>query len=128
MNMVDPVGHIYRRAGGDEPYFRLVEAFYAGVEKDPVLRPMYPADLTEAKKHLALFLIQRTGGPANYEGLRGHPRLRGRHMPFAIGLIERNAWMHYMTEALAQVPEFAEDRDVLLEFFGEVATFLINQQ
>lgn len=128
MNMVDPVGNIYSRVGSDEPYFRLVDAFYAGVETDPVLRPMYPKDLTDAKKHLALFLIQRTGGPQSYDSLRGHPRLRGRHMPFVIGLIERNAWMHYMGEALTKVPEFDADRPALEEFFAEVATFLINRQ
>ncbi len=117
---------IYEDIGGDEPYFRLVDEFYKGVENDPKLRPLYPADLTEPKKHLALFLIQRTGGPMTYSMERGHPRMRQRHMPFRIGTTERDAWMKHMTHALSVVPEFAPFVEALTLFFGEFATFLIN--
>ncbi len=118
---------IYDSVGGDEPYFHLVEEFYSGVEADPILRPLYPADLTDSKKHLALFLIQRTGGHMTYSMERGHPRMRARHMPFAIGWRERDAWIEQMTKALNTVPEFAPHKDPLLLFFQEFATFLINQ-
>ncbi|HEU4751706.1 MAG TPA: globin, partial [Armatimonadota bacterium] len=80
---------IYELAGGDAPFARLVEAFYAGVENDPVLRPMYPEDLSDARERLFLFLTQFFGGPRRYEEQRGHPRLRMRHFPFAIGQAER---------------------------------------
>jgi hemoglobin len=123
----DPVGDIYSAIGAEQPFYMLVEEFYKGVETDQVLRPLYPPDLSDAKKHLAMFLIQRTGGKQTYSELRGHPRMRGRHMPFAIGFIERNAWLHHMSNALNAVPEFANHKGALNEFFESFATFLINQ-
>lgn len=127
MQEPDPIGNIYAAIAKSEPYYRLVEAFYRGVESDDVLRRWYPEDLTQSKEHLALFLIQRTGGPQTYSELRGHPRMRGRHMPFKIGFIERNAWLHHMHNALEAVPEFASSKTVLYEFLEGFATFLINQ-
>jgi hemoglobin len=127
MQEPDAVGQVYKQIGADEPFFRLVDAFYAGVEKDELLRPMYPEDLSDAKKHLALFLIQRTGGAPTYSEQRGHPRMRARHMPFKIGLFERNAWMHHMDNALDTTPEFKAHRDVLHEFFDGFSMFMINQ-
>lgn len=125
--MHDPLLSIHRAVGSDEPYYRLVGEFYKGAETDQLLRPLYPDDLSEPKKHLALFLIQRTGGSMTYSKERGHPRMRMRHMPFRIGLAERNAWMAHMTHALDQVAEFAAHRQVLIEFFADFSTFLINQ-
>lgn len=125
--MNDPLGQIYATIGAEEPYHRLVDYFYKGVESDPVLRPLYPEDLTDAKRHLALFLIQRTGGAGTYSLERGHPRMRARHLPFKIGMIERNAWVHNMSQALDQVSEFAPHRELLDHFFADFATFMINQ-
>jgi hemoglobin len=125
---VDPVGKVYGAVGSEEPFYRLVELFYKGVESDPVLRPMYPEDLTDAKRKLSLFLIQRTGGAGTYSEERGHPRMRGRHMPFRITTLERNAWMHYMMSALDAVPEFTPHRDTMHEFFSEFSTFMINTE
>ena len=122
----DPVALIFKEVG-EEPFYKLVDEFYAGVENDFVLRPLYPEDLTLPKQHLALFLIQRTGGPTSYSDQRGHPRMRARHMPFPIGVIEKNAWMHNMTVALDKVPELEEHKEVLTEFFETFATFLINK-
>jgi hemoglobin len=123
----DAVAQVYKQVGGEEPFYRLVDAFYSGVEQDELLRPLYPEDLSDAKRHLALFLIQRCGGPGTYTAERGHPRMRQRHMPFKIGLFERNAWMHHMDAALAATPEFAEPRAVLHEFFDGFSMFMINQ-
>ena len=125
--MTDPVSVIYKKIGSDEPFYKLVEAFYAGVDKDPILRPLYPADLEMPKKHLALFLIQRFGGAQTYSEERGHPRMRSRHMPFKIGIIEKNAWMINMNAALDIVPEFAPYKSILKEYFEEFASFMINQ-
>ena len=127
MQEQDPIGDIYSVIGGSEPYYRLCEEFYKGVETDEVLRRWYPEDLTLPKEHLALFLIQRTGGPQTYSEQRGHPRMRGRHMPFKIGFIERNAWLHHMNNELDAVPEFASSKAVFYEFLETFATFLINQ-
>ena len=55
--------HLYDQVGGMDTFQRLVDAFYQGVETDPILRPMYPDDLTESREHLALFLAQYFGGP-----------------------------------------------------------------
>jgi hemoglobin len=127
VEIFDPVGAIYKLVGDEKPFFALVDEFYKGVENDLILRPMYPADLTESKQHLALFLIQRTGGRTTYSDERGHPRMRQRHMPFAIGMNERNAWIKNMLAALEKVPELADHKAALTEFFETFATFLINK-
>lgn len=127
LEQVDPIGLIYAQVGGEKPFFRLAEEFYKGVEASPILRPMYPQELTEPKRKLALFLIQRTGGNQTYSEERGHPRMRGRHLPFKIGQSQRDAWMQIMTQALEQVPEFAPHKDLLHEFFEGFSTFMINQ-
>lgn len=118
---------VYEIVGGDAPFQRMVRRFYADVENDPVLRPMYPEDLTESILHLELFLIQYFGGPRTYHELRGHPRMRMRHMPFAIGLAERDAWMRHMRAAVQaeQLPQ--EIEDVLLQYFERTATFMMNR-
>jgi len=127
MQEVDPVSQVYKGVGSDAPFFALVEEFYKRVETDTVLRPLYPEDLGPGKEALALFLIQRTGGRQTYSEQKGHPRMRGRHMPFKIGIIERNAWVHNMSEALDMVPELQAGKKTLKEFFESFATFMINQ-
>lgn len=99
--MLDEIS-LYDAVGG-MPYFEsLVDRFYEGVTADPVLRPLYPeADLTGARRRLSLFLAQYWGGPRTYDAERGHPRLRMRHAPFAIGATERDAWLRHMREAIA---------------------------
>ncbi len=117
---------VYERAGGEEPFLRLVEHFYEQVAHDPVLRPLYPDDLSGSKEHLFLFLVQYFGGPATYNMQRGHPRLRMRHMPFQIGQAERDAWVRHMTTAI-QEAGFPEDtHPILQEYFESAATFLID--
>jgi hemoglobin len=95
-----PVVNLYEALGGQEFFDELVERFYRRVALDVVLRPLYPDDLTDSKRHLALFLGQYWGGPTTYSDERGHPRLRMRHAPFAIGDAERDAWLRDMTAAL----------------------------
>lgn len=124
--MADPVALIYSQVNGAEPFHSLVDEFYSNVEKDPVLRQLYPEDLSEPKRKLALFLIQRMGGPQTYSQERGHPRMRQRHMPFKISLVERDAWLSAMFLALDKVQEFANHKDVLHQYFAEFATFLMN--
>ena len=124
--MEDPTAEIYAQIGDDQPFYELVNVFYSGVESDPVLRPLYPDDLTQAKEHLALFLIQRFGGHTQYQTERGHPRLRMRHLPFQIGAAQSEAWLRHMFQAVDSVPAFAPFRDVLRSYFSESARFLIN--
>ncbi|MDZ4834305.1 MAG: globin [Candidatus Melainabacteria bacterium] len=127
VDIYDPIAVIYKAVGDEKPFFDLVDEFYSGVENDLILRPLYPEDLTDAKQHLALFMIQRTGGRTTYSDERGHPRMRQRHMPFPIGMNERNAWIKNMTAALDKVPEMAPHKKDLTEFFETFATFLINK-
>lgn len=118
---------IYTAAGGAETFDRIVERFYAGVAEDPVLRPLYPPDLAESRRRLSLFLMQYFGGPPAYSAERGHPRLRMRHLPFAIGQRERDAWMRHMRTAVVEEHLSPEIEAVLLDYFERAATFMINQ-
>lgn len=112
--------------GAPEAFAALVDAFYAGVVDDPVLRPMYPENLTESRENLALFLIQYFGGPALYSIKRGHPRLRMRHAPYAVGPAARDAWLRHMDAALETVPAFAPVIQPMRRYFQEAAHFLQN--
>jgi hemoglobin len=94
----------YEAVGGEETFRRLTHLFYQGVAADPELRAVYPSkDLGPAEEHLRLFLIQYWGGPATYNELRGHPRLRMRHRHFVIGEAERDAWLRHMRAALDEI-------------------------
>ena len=96
-----PGESFYAAVGGEETFRRLVSRFYAGVASDPVLRRLYPdEDLSSAEERLRMFLVQYWGGPRTYSEQRGHPRLRMRHAPFAIGERERLAWLAHMREAV----------------------------
>ena len=120
-------GDVYDRIGEDG-FARLVRAFYAQVPGDDILGPMYPTDdLDGAEQRLRDFLVGRFGGPPRYIEQRGHPRLRARQLPFAIDERSRDRWVALMTRALdeAQLPP---DADALLrQFFGAMATFMINR-
>jgi hemoglobin len=95
---------LYEAVGGEPTFRRLVHRFYEEVAADPELRAVYPSqDLGPAEDHLRLFLIQYWGGPATYNELRGHPRLRMRHVHFVIGERERDAWLRHMRTALDEL-------------------------
>jgi hemoglobin len=91
---------LYDQVGGHAFFERLVGNFYAEVEKSDILRPMYPEDLSESKRHFEMFLEQYWGGPKRYSEERGHPRLRMRHAPFRINRDARDAWLAAMSSAL----------------------------
>jgi hemoglobin len=111
--MTTDVLSLYDRAGGTPFFEALVARFYAGVAADPLLRPVYPEpDLAGATHRLTLFLIQYWGGPTTYDEERGHPRLRMRHAPFAIGPGERDRWLAHMRAAVA---DLAPPEDVAAE-------------
>jgi hemoglobin len=117
----------YEAVGGEETFTRLVHRFYQEVAADPVLRPVYPAkDLGPAEEHLRLFLIQYWGGPATYNELRGHPRLRMRHVRFHIGETERDLWLKHMRTALDEL-DLAEALDAQLwDYLVMAANSLVN--
>jgi hemoglobin len=117
----------YEAVGGEDTFRRLVASFYAGVRADPILRPLYPEDeLEAAEERLALFLIQYWGGPTTYGDRRGHPRLRMRHAPFAIGPAERDAWLLHMRTALDELKLPGEQAGPLWEYLHNAAFAMQN--
>jgi hemoglobin len=103
----------YELVGGEETFRRIVDRFYAGVAQDPALRALYPEkDLAAAADRLRMFLVQYWGGPSTYSDQRGHPRLRMRHVPFAVNSAARDAWLRHMRDALDSVdlPPAADER------------------
>ena len=118
---------LYDRVGGRAWFEDLVTRFYDGVAEDPVLRPLYPEDLTGPRERLTVFLVQYWGGPAAYSAARGHPRLRMRHFPFPIGVAERNAWYQLMADSVLAGHVRPDDEADLLGYFANTATFLVNQ-
>jgi hemoglobin len=119
---------LYEAIGGEPAFHRLVHRFYTEVAADPELRRVYPSrGLDAAEEHLRLFLIQYWGGPATYDELRGHPRLRMRHARFAIGPAERDAWLRHMRTALDEL-ELDPGHDAeLWEYLVMAAHSLVNQ-
>jgi len=120
-------GQIYSLVGEDG-FARLIAAFYRRVPQDDILGPLYPpADLEGAEQRLRDFLVGRFGGPPRYMEERGHPRLRIRHAPFAIGGAARDRWVMLMNQALDEVTLPSEVDQTLRSFFDSTATFLKNR-
>src|SRR3954452_8541255 len=119
---------LYDAAGGMPFFERLVGRFYDGVAADPVLRPVYPAaGLAGARHRLTLFLAQYWGGPRTYDAERGHPRLRMRHAPFAIGPVERDAWLRLMHEAIDATKPPPAVADRLRDYIDMAAEAMRNR-
>ena len=120
----------YERVGGEPTFRKLISEFYKGVATDPPLRDLYPeADLGPAEERLRMFMEQYWGGPGTYSEQRGHPRLRMRHVPFRIGLLERDAWLRCMHTAIAAIDSQTIDdahRAALLEYLEMAADAMVN--
>lgn len=123
----------YEAMGGHAFFDDLVAAFYRGVAGDSQLRAMYPEeDLAPAQERLLLFLEQYWGGPTTYSDSRGHPRLRMRHMPFAVTPSMRDAWLQHMLGALDEVGprhELHPQLDgVLRDYLTRAAWSMVNAE
>lgn len=121
----------YDRLGGEAVITRLVDAFYAAMETRPDaagIRALHPSDLHGVKAVLQRYLVEWTGGPARYSAERGHPRLRRKHLPFAIGTAERDAWLACMRNALAATVADEDLRAELLGAFTRTADFIRNDE
>jgi hemoglobin len=123
---IGPRPPAYERWGGAPFFTQLVERFYQGVAGDPLLRPMYPDDLEEPKRHLSLFLMQFWGGPTTYQDERGHPRLRMRHARFEVTPAAAEAWLRHMTAAVDAAGLAPDDRLELLDYLTMAARTLVN--
>jgi hemoglobin len=119
----------YEQIGGEPTFRKLVDAFYAGVAEDPILRPLYPEeDLGPANERFRLFLMQYWGGPTTYSDTRGHPRLRMRHAPFRISSVERDAWLARMRVAVDSIGLDPESEETLWSYLQHAAQFMVNAE
>ena len=127
--MSDPEINVYEAVGGMDFFVSLVDLFYDGVAQDPELLALYPEpeDLSNARHRLTLFLAQYWGGPPTYSEERGHPRLRMRHVPFAIGPQEGDRWLHHMRAAVAALEPSEEVADALERYFAFAAESMRNR-
>jgi len=109
---------LYDAVGGMPFFTALVGGFYERVQADPVLRAVYPdPDLGPARHRLTLFLAQYWGGPDDYDRERGAPRLRMRHIDFAIGPAERDRWLLLMKASLDDLDPAPGVREALSRYF-----------
>ena len=117
---------------GGEPGIRaLVDRFYDVMEVDAdlkLLREVHGASLVQARDKLYWYLCGYFGGPQHYIERFGHPRLRARHLPFSIGIAERDQWLLCMARAMKELeyPEPLMDR--MLEIFFGVADWMRNRE
>ena len=117
----------YEILGGEDAFRRLVHRFYVGVAQDEVLRPLYPEeDLGPAEERLRMFLEQYWGGPRTYSELRGHPRLRMRHAPFAVTPTARDRWLEHMRAAVDELGLAAEAEAMLWSYLYSAAMSMVN--
>lgn len=120
----------YFRIGGEDKVRALVQRFYALMDELPEaygIRKLHGADLQSASEKLFKFLSGWMGGPQLYVEEYGHPMLRMRHFPFAIGDTERDQWMLCMRQALDEVVDDADLRKELSGAFQKVAHHMRNQ-
>lgn len=125
---MDEISTFYAQIG-EAKLRAMVTAFYRRVRTDDLIGTMYPADDWDgAEKRLADFIVYRFGGPQTYIEERGHPRLRGRHMPFSIGVAERDRWLALMSEAMREVAIPEEAAPMIGMFFAQVADMMRNRE
>ncbi len=121
------VDHLYALLGEDK-LTAIVHGFYKRVKTDPILSPMYPqSDFEGAQRRLLGFILFRTGGPDTYIKERGHPRLRMRHMPFAVDQSARDRWVKLMDESIDENHLDPEPASVLKSFLHDTATAMMNR-
>ena len=120
----------FERIGGEPAVRALVDRFYDLMDLEPgyaALRATHGSTLDESRDKLFWFLCGWLGGPDHYQSRFGHPRLRARHMPFAIGIKERDQWVTCMDQAMGEtgVPDALRAR--LRESFMGTADWMRNK-
>jgi hemoglobin len=121
----------YELLGGEAAVRRLVDTFYDQMDEDPDffgIRKLHPASLATSREKLYMFLTGWLGGPPLYTAEFGHPRLRARHLPFAIGEAERDQWMACMAKALEVVGIELSTRERLIASFANTADWMRNRE
>ena len=120
----------YERLGGEKSVRELVDRFYDLMDSRPdtsELRKIHAPDLSDARNKLFMFLSGWLGGPSLYIEKFGHPRLRQRHMPFAIGELERDQWMLCIEQAMQDMNIEMTLKKELYAAFYKTADFMQNQ-
>src|SRR3954463_6746642 len=118
---------LYQAIGGTAACRKLAAAFYARVDRDPVLRPLFPGkNLRCAIEAFAAFLVQFLGGPAADSEDRWWLSLRESHQRFKIGAKERAAWMKLMVKALDDAGIEQPAQAALREFFEKSSAYVVN--
>ena len=115
--------------GGEEKIKAMVERFYDLMDLEPAyadLRRAHGSELAKARQHLFWFLCGWMGGPQYFTDRFGHPRLRARHMPFSIGIKERDQWVACMDQAMGEVGVDEALRARLRESFFQTADWMRN--
>lgn len=121
----------YELLGGEAVVRRLVDTFYDQMDEDPDffgIRKLHPASLAASRDKLFMFLTGWLGGPPLYTSEFGHPRLRARHLPYAIGEAERDQWMACMAKALKVVGIELSMRERLIASFANTADWMRNRE
>jgi hemoglobin len=121
----------YELIGGDTKVRTLIDRFYDLMDSAPeyyVIRKLHPANLSGSRDKLYMFLSGWLGGPQLYTDKHGHPMLRARHLPFAIGTAERDAWMTCMQQAMDGVITDEKLRAWLLEQLYKTADWMRNRE
>ena len=116
--------------GGEDAVDRLTDRFYDLMDLEPgyaALRSVHGSDLMNARQKLFWFLCGWLGGPQYYTEQFGHPRLRARHMPFKIGILERDQWLACMDQAMGETGVDETLRARLRESFFQTADWMRNQ-
>ena len=116
--------------GGEDAVRRLTDRFYDLMDLEPgyaALRSVHGSDLLNARQKLFWFLCGWLGGPQYYTEQFGHPRLRARHMPFKIGILERDQWLACMDQAMVETGVDETLRARLRESFFQTADWMRNQ-
>jgi hemoglobin len=129
--MTHPDLSLYEQIGGEPGLRALVERFYDIIDLAPEaaqLRALHPKSLRQAREKFFMFLSGWSGGPQLYVERFGHPRLRMRHMPFSIGIVERDQWIWCMNKALDESKLDSRVVEYLKARFAETADFLRNQE
>jgi hemoglobin len=115
--------------GGEDKVKALVDRFYDLMDLETryaELRAAHGTELERARQNLFWFLCGWLGGPQHYTDRFGHPRLRMRHMPFKIGVLERDQWLHCMDQAMGEVGVDETLRARLRESFFQTADWMRN--
>ena len=121
----------YDRLGGEVVVRKLVDQFYDRMECQPEyndIRKLHPEDMTDSRRKLFMFLSGWMGGPALYVKAYGNPMLRARHLPFPIGIAERDQWLGCMRQALQDLGIEESLQQTLAQAFAKTADHMRNKE